>query len=253
MRRIVAIALAVVLVTGASALVGAKRLDEIAAARPALAVRSGSETYLIPTMYVRSSGLSVQLMRLAGCWDARDAAYVAAAASVVDCRVRRVELALPSALFGDAVTETFRAPELKARFWSAYWPPQSDVVDLFDAIGGHREWVGRQVVLHQDWKLWRVESPTSPWVFVLTDQPRAGGLAELSRLYAGRCYRPERGSDAGMTCDFALRVGASAAIEFALGADEMMSFPSLHDAVLARVGEWRREPPSVSGNFGPSA
>ena len=246
MRRFVAIALAVLLTAGAGLLVGAKRLDEIAAARPVLAVRSGAETYLIPTSFVRSSGLSVQLMRLAGCWDARDRAYFAAAASVVDCPAHSVKLALPSSLFGEPVAEAFRGGQLEARFWPSYWPPSQDVSDLLEAVRGQRDWSGRQMMLRADWKLWRVESAASPWVFLLSDEPKRGDLAELSRLYAGRCYRPERSGDAGMTCDFALRVGASAAIEFSLEADEMMSFPSLRDALLTKVDEWRHEPAVAS-------
>jgi hypothetical protein len=254
MRRVVAIIGAVLLATSAGALIGAKRLDEIAAGRPVLAVRAGAETYLIPTSYVRSGGLSVQLMRLAGCWDARDGAYFAAAASVVDCHVRSVALALPAPLFGEAVTETFHASELDARFWPTYAAPTEDMRDLADAVHGQRDWSGRQVTLRADWKLWRVESPASPWVFLLSDEPKSGDLAELSRLYAGRCYRPERVGDAGMTCDFALRVGSEAAVEFSLGADEMMSFAGLRDVLLARVGEWRHEPNvAFSGSYGPSA
>lgn len=242
MQRLIAIIGAVLLTMGAGVLVGAKRLDEVAAARPVLAVRSGPETYLIPTAFVRSGGLRVQLMRLAGCWDARDGAYFVAAASFVDCRVRSIALALPAPMFGDAVTETFRARELDARFWPVYVAPSQELADLAGAMRGQRDWAGRQVTLRADWKLWRVESTTSPWMFLLSAEPKHGDVAELSRLYAGRCYRPERVGDAGMTCDFALRVGAEAAIEFSLGADEMMSFVGLRDALLARVGEWRREP-----------
>jgi hypothetical protein len=254
MRRVVAVAMAVVLAMGAGALIGAKRLDEIAAARPVLAVRSAGETYFIPTEYVRSSGLRVQLMRLAGCWDARDGAYLEAAVSVVDCRARSVALTLPAPLFGETVAAMFRAPKLNARFWPAYVVPSEDLKDIADAMRGEREWAGRQVTLRADWKLWRVESTAGPWVFLLSDAPKRGDFAELSRLYAGRCYRPERIGDAGMTCDFVLRVGTEAAVEFSLGADEMMSFASLRDALLARVGEWRREPAvALSGSFGPSA
>jgi len=242
MRRAVAIVVAVMLAIGAGALIGAKRLDEIAAARPFLALSSGAETYFIPTSLVRSSGLRVQLMRLAGCWDARDGAYLAATGSFVDCRVKSVVLTVPTSVLDPSVREGFYKPELGVRFWPVYSPPVLEIGDLAEAMRGERDWASRQVTLRADWKLWRVESAASPWVFLLLDEPKSGELAELTRLYAGRCYRAERIGDAGMTCNFALRTGTSAAIEFSLGADEMMSFPAWRDALQARAAEWRRAP-----------
>ena len=54
-----------------------------------------------------------------------------------------------------------------------------------------------------------------------------------------------------MTCSFALHVGTSAVLEFNLAADEMMSFVSLREALMARAGEWRKAP--VNGSSSPSA
>lgn len=246
MRRVVAVIGAILLAMGAGAVIGAKRLDEIAAARPVLAVRSGAEVYPIPTEFVRSSGLRVQLMRLAGCWDARDGAYLAAAGYAVDCGTRHVALDVPASLFGADVADSFHKPKLEVLFWPTYSPPPDDVRDLSDAYQGRGDWTGRLVTVRADWKLWRVESAASPWVFLLSGEPRRGDAAELASLYAGRCYRPERVGDAGMTCNFVLRTGASAAIEFSLGPDEMMSFPAWRDGLQTLAADWRKAPAVAS-------
>lgn len=241
--RIVGIILAVLAATAAGLLVGVKRLDEIAASRADLAVRSGGETYFIPSAFVRSGGLSVQLMRLAGCWDARDAPYVEAAASLSDCgKVHSIKLVLATSALGADVAQTIHKPSLTLFFWPEYRPPDEEIVAVDGAIAARGDFSGRQVTWREDWKLWRVEVAASPWVYLLIDQPRSGDMRELARLYAGRCYRPERVGDAGMTCEFALRVGSAAVVEFSLGADEMMSFVQVREALLARVAEWRREP-----------
>jgi hypothetical protein len=242
MRRVAGIIMAVLLATAAGMLIGAKRLDDIAAARPDLALRSGADTYFIPSGFVRSGGWRIQLMRVAGCWDARDAAILAAAASISGCRsMRGVELALPLALLAPEVAQAFHKPQLKAVFWPSYEPPDEDIAALADALAGRGDFAARKIVLHEEWKLWRVESAASPWVYLLFDQPRSRDVREAARLYAGRCYRPVRMSDAGVTCSFALHAGASAVIEFALGPDEVMSFVPLREALLARAAEWRRE------------
>jgi hypothetical protein len=240
--RVFGIVLAIVLAAATGLVVGAKRLDEVAAARADLAVRSGAETYYIPSEFVRSSGWRVQMARLSGCWDARDAAMLAGMSSMFDCSAPHgVALALPVAQLGEELAQSFHKQRLALVFWPHYEPTPDDLLPLANAFAGYGDFAQRQITLRQDWKLWRIETPASPWVYLTNGELRSRDGFELRRLYAGRCYRPEHVGDAGMTCDFTLRVGAEAAVQFSLGADEMMSFPSLRDALLARVVAWRRD------------
>ena len=63
-------------------------------------------------------------------------------------------------------------------------------------------------------------------------------------------------SDVGINCDFVLTVGPNAAIEYALGPDEIMSMVPLREGVVAATASWRdpgavnrpREP-AVAQNF----
>ena len=59
-----------------------------------------------------------------------------------------------------------------------------------------------------------------------------------NRLDAGRRYRPEPASDAGITCTFVLRIGNKAAIEYNLGPDEMMSFVPVRKGLMAKTSSW---------------
>ena len=83
-----------------------------------------------------------------------------------------VALALPVTLLDPTVAEGAYKRELDARFWPVYSPPLEEVDDLGAAIRGERDWAGRQVTLRAEWKLWRVESPATPWVFLLSDDAR---------------------------------------------------------------------------------
>ena len=96
--------------------------------------------------------------------------------------------------------------------------------------------------------LFRVESAASPWVHLLTHEPQVGDEAELERFYAGRCYRPEPMSDAGITCTFVLRIGGNAAIEYELGPDEMMSFVPIRDGLMAKTANWREPTLTADAN-----
>ncbi len=238
--RALAIVFAVGLALAAAFLIGVKGLDEIANGRPEVAIRAGSETYFIPTKFVRAAGWRAVFLRAGGCWDARDAAMVAGLSSFVGCdHLHRVSLALPTSLLGPDVAMSLHKPEIVAMFWPTYQPPADQTSELADAWAGRGTWAGRRSILRADWQLWRIEMPAGPWVYLLSRAPEHGDGDELRRLYAGRCYRPEKASDAGMTCSFALRIGASAVLEFSLSADEMMSFVALREALMARAGEWR--------------
>ena len=240
------------LVLAAALGIGAKRLDEIASARHELVLRAGGESYFIPSQFVRDDGWRTNLLRAGGCWDARDAAMLAGMASFAGCdRVHRVHLVLPAALLGPDV---FHQPQFGVDFWPSYQPPAEELSELGEAWRGRGHWAARSSIWRADWRLWRIETPASPWVYLLTSEPRTGEGNELAQLYAGRCYRPEHASDAGMTCAFALHVGMSAVLEFSLGADEVMSFAMMRDALIGLADRWREAPAvAVSESFGPSA
>jgi hypothetical protein len=206
---------------------------------PDVAVRAGNETFFIPReMIANREGWRADLMRLAGCWDAREAGVVRAAAFVADCHVQALRLKVPSQALGAG--EALRGQALALEFWPAYAPPVEHTAQLAQAWAGQGEWTGRRVVPRSDWQLVQVVSANSPWVHLLVREPQRGDRAELGRLYAGRCYRPEALSDVGMTCTVAVRVGAWAAVEYSLGPDEMMAFGAVRQGVLAEAQRWLR-------------
>jgi hypothetical protein len=250
--RALAVLVAFVAALAAAAFVGKTKLEAMANAHADVAVRAGNETYFIPAKLVRTDGWRTDLLRVAGCWDARDAAMVAGISSFAGCDTsHRVPLALPTSMFGLDVAMGVHKPIIAATFWPNYTPPADQTAQLADAWAGRGAWAGRRSILRADWQMWRVETPASPWVYLLSNVPQKGDADELRQFYAGRCYRPEKASDAGMTCSFALHVGASAVLEFNLAADEMMSFVSLREALMARAGAWRKAP--VNGSSSPSA
>ena len=253
--RAVAILGAFIAAAAAALFFGKMQLDATANARGDVAVRAGSETYFIPAKFVRTDGYRTDLLRVAGCWDARDAAMISGIASLAGCDTsHRVPLVLPTSIFGLDVAMGIHKPQINAVFWPNYVAPDEVTAELADAWGGRGTWAGRRSILRADWQMWRLESAASPWVYLLANVPQKGDEAELGRLSAGRCYRPEKSSDAGMTCNFALHIGETAVLEFTLGADEMMSVVALREALQARAAEWRKGPAvAVSENSGPSA
>jgi hypothetical protein len=127
---------------------------------------------------------------------------------------------------------------IEAVFWTAYTPPAEHVAQLMQAWRGEGEWTGRRLVPRSDWNAVRLESGSTPWVHLLAREPRPG--ERLDALYAGRCYRPEPLSDAGMTCTVVVRIGQRAAFEYALGPDDLMGFGPLQVGFVALAQSWRR-------------
>lgn len=221
-------------------LIGLKvHLDRTATKYADVAVRAGNETYFIPRTIIRSNGWRADVQRLAGCWDAREAGLLPVAAPVARCGVEPMQLELPAVSLGADATTALRGKPLKATFWPAYAPPPEHLAQLAGAWSAKGEWVGRVVAMRGDWRLAMIVAPNTPWVHLLAAEPTRGTSAELASLYAGRCYRPEPLSDIGMTCEIVLRLGR-AAIEFALGPDEIMSFATLRAAVETEATAWRR-------------
>jgi len=216
-------------------------LDQTAAKYPDIAVRAGDAVYLIPRDMVDNDSLRIDLMRLAGCWDARESGLLPVAKPLADCgETQSMRLAFAAKDLGPDAEIGLRGKPLPLIFWPDYAPPGDHLPQLVDAWAGRGEWVGRKVILRADWQLFRVETPKSPWVHLLSHEPMKGDEAELERTYAGRCYRPEAASDAGITCTFVLRIGAKAAIEFSLGPDEMLSFVPIRDGLMAKTASWHK-------------
>lgn len=218
-------------------------LDNTARKYPDVAIAAGAEVYFIPREMLDGDGFRADFMRLAGCWDAREPGLLPAASVVADCGGSASHaLAFKASELGTDAEIGLRGKNLPIVFWPDYTPPGEHLPALIDAWAGKGDWAGRKIILRADWQLFRVETPASPWVHLLSVEPTTGDAAELERAYAGRCYRPEKTSDAGITCTFVLRIGPKAAIEYALGPDEMLSFVPIRDALMAKTAAWRKEP-----------
>lgn len=217
-------------------------LDRTVLKYPDVAVRAGSEVYFIPRdMIGGDKGFRADFQRLAGCWDARETGLMPAAAMVAECgTMQSLRLKVAAKHLGPDAEIALRGKPLPLAFWPDYVPPGEHLPQLMEAWAGKGAWSGRRVILRADWMLFRLESAASPWVHLLAREPQQGSEAELESLYAGRCYRPEPMSDAGITCTFVLRIGARAAIEYELGPDEVMSFVPIREALVAKTSSWLR-------------
>ena len=241
---------------GAS-LIGLKAyLDRTALQYPDVAVRAGTDVYFIPRKMVDSEGWRADLMRLAGCWDAREGGVITAAAPLANCNgAHALPLKIPAKDIGPDAEITLHDKPLPALFWRAYTPPDDHLPQLVEAWAGKGNWAGRKLILRADWQLFRIEAPGMPWVYLLSREPQTGTREELSSLYAGRCYRPEQKSDIGINCDFVWTLGPNAAIEYALGPDEIMSMVPLREGIVAATSSWRSpalnrpSEPAVAQNY----
>jgi hypothetical protein len=217
-------------------------LDRTALQYPDVAVRAGEETYYIPREMIEgTNGFRTDFQRLAGCWDAREAGLLPAAAAIAQCgTAKSMRLDIAAKVLGADAEIALRAKPLDVTFWPDYEPPGEHLPALVEAWARRGQWAGRKIVLRADWMVFRLETPNAPWVHLLTHEPTNGDEAELRRLYAGRCYRPEPTSDAGITCTMVLRVGGNAAVEYELGPDEMMSLVPIRDGLVAATANWRK-------------
>jgi hypothetical protein len=223
-------------------------LDRTALKYPDIALRAGGDVYYIPRDMIGSDkGFRADFQRLAGCWDAREKGLLPAASAVADCgATQSLRMKVAAKELGTDAEIGLRGKPLALTFWPDYEPPGEHLPQLVDAWGRKGTWAERRVILRADWLLFRVESPASPWVHLLTQEPQKGDEVELKSLYAGRCYRPEPMSDAGITCTFVLRIGPKAAIEYELGPDEMMSFVPIRDGLMTKTASWRK--PTLTAN-----
>ena len=224
-------------------LIGLKAELDLSAARyPDVALRSGDNVYLVPRQVIKNvDGWRADLLRLAGCWDARERGVVQAAAGFARCSgpvALQLDLSrLSTTIDGDRVDSGAPAD---VALWRNYAPASEHVRELNDAWWGRGAWVQRRVVAHAQWQLLRMESPGTPWVYLLRAEPSPSQGGDVSASYAGRCFRPDFGSDLGMTCSFVAQLGAGAAVEYALGPDDVGTYPAIRDRLLALVRRWKR-------------
>lgn len=206
-----------------------------------VAVRAGAATYFIPRAFVASEGWRADMMRVAGCWDAREAGVLPAVSGLTSCDGERsLNLRIAARSLGADADAALRGVALDAVFWPSYAPPAQHLQQLAHAWAARDEWTGRFAVHRDDWQLVRLESVRSSWVPLLIAEPQTGDPSELATLYAGRCYRPDTLSEIGMTCTVALRLAGGAVVEYEVGADEIAQFAMLRGAVQAEVASWVR-------------
>lgn len=229
-------------------------LDRTALKYPDVAIRAGDQVYYIPRAMVGGDKhFRADFMRLAGCWDAREPGLLPAASAIADCGTSQsMRLKVDAKTLGPDAEISLRGKPMTITFWPDYTPPGAHLPELVNAWAGKDAWAGRRIILRADWQLFRLESTQSPWVHLLTHEPQKGDEAELEKIYAGRCYRPEPQSDAGITCTFVLRIGGKAAIEYDLGPDEMMSLVPIRDGLIAATSSWRKPPLTADVNEPPS-
>lgn len=234
-------ALAIWCAFGAAVLGLKAHLDWTAASRPDVAVRAGHATYFIPSKFVRVESWRADLLRLTGCWDARDGGVVTAGMMGGCEDTRPLRIYLKPADIGGSAALNLPERRYKFLFWSRYEPSDNFLRELKAAWSGRDEFAGRRFVAMPEWQLMRVESAGSPWSYLLTAAPARGDAQELANLYAGRCFRPQTWMLAGFACDFALRIDGGAGVEFALGPDESASYLSARNSVTELFARWRRE------------
>ncbi len=206
-----------------------------------VAVRAGTTTYFIPRAFVASEGWRADMMRVAGCWDAREAGALPHVSGLAGCGNKRsLNLRIAARSLGTDADAALRGVALDAVFWPSYTPPAQHLQQLANAWASRGEWTGRFAVHRDDWQLVRLESVRSSWVPLLTAEPQTGDPSELAALYSGRCYRPDTLSEIGMTCTVAHRLAGGGVLEYDVGPDEISQFAMLRGAVEAEVASWVR-------------
>jgi hypothetical protein len=217
-------------VAAGAALLGLKALVDLSARQHAdVAVRTATFVYHLPAAIVTNAGgWRTDLRRLAGCWDARHTGFVAGLSGVAGCAAPHPLLLDVSRLHEPPVQLTAHAVDVV--FWTRYDPPMSHM-QVLSAM------VGRVETRYADrWQLHRIDEPGTPWVYLLTREPRS--RADVADAYAGRCYRADVGSDIGMTCSLVERLPGGAALAFSLGPEGVAVMPAIRAEVSGLVRGW---------------
>jgi hypothetical protein len=205
-----------------------------------VAVRAGNAVYFVPRNLVKNiDGWRADLLRLSGCWDARENGVVMAAASFAGCAepqalqldLTRLSRTIDGGIVPDGAPKDFA-------LWRNYSVPGEHLRELRQAWAGEGAWMNRRVVGKGDWQLFRIESAGAPWIYLLSAEPERS--LDIAPYYAGRCFRPDSTGDLGMSCSFVSHLGYGVALEYTLDADNLSRFPLIRDRSAALVRSWRR-------------
>ena len=213
------------------ALLGVKAMLDLSSARHRdIAVHAGADVYHVPrSVVLNEDTVSADLARLSGCWDAREAGMVPAAASFAGCHE-------PRALHLE-LSRLASVPPLLARhasgvaLWRNYEPPAQHLDEILPVAG-------RAVTYARaDWGFQRLDVPGTPWVYLFTRPPLTADVVRAA--YAGRCFRSDIGTDIGMTCTVVERLPGGAAFEYSLGPDGVAELAPVRAEVNALLAAWR--------------
>lgn len=205
-------------------------LDLTARKYPDVAVSGGRATFHVPARLVTNGGnWRADLQRLSGCWDVREAGMLGVLSEASGCdgpHALHLDLAR---LGGEGLLPRYAS---NVALWRNYVPPREQLEALKDAVpAGH-------FVVRSDWRLVRLETPGSSWVFLFGAQPRSP--VEAASLFAGRCFRPDAGTDIGMSCTVVEREAGGVALEYSFGPDAVPDVPALRSEAQALLASWRR-------------
>lgn len=214
------------------ALLGVKASLDLTSGRYAdVAVQAGGSTYHVPRSLVGNDDtINADLARISGCWDAREAGMVPAAAPVAGCgapRALHLDLsALPSS------RPLLARHSAGVAFWSNYVPPPQHLQEILPALRGASSGV------RTDWHFLRLDLAGTPWVYLFLQHPHNEAL--VVQAYAGRCFRSDIGTDIGMTCNIVERLPGGAALEYSLGPDGVSELVAIRAEIRALLADWKR-------------
>lgn len=205
-------------------------LDLTAQKYPDVAVRGGGVVYHVPVRLVTNGGSwRADVARLAGCWDVREAGVIGGLSGASGCDAPRALHLDLARLGGEGLLARYSS---NVALWRNYVPPPEQLQQAEEALRSGR------VTYREDWAFHRVEAPGSSWVLLFVAPPVSDAQADA--LYAGRCFRPDVGTDIGMSCTMVERLPGGVALEYSFGPDAIPEVPALRREAQALLADWRR-------------
>lgn len=205
-------------------------LDLMSQRHPDVAVSGAGVIYHVPSILVTNGGSwRADVARLSGCWDAREVGVLGVLSGAGGCDAPRALHLDLTRLGGQRLLSRYAS---NVSLWRNYVPPQEQLQALREAVPS------RHVMVREDWHLVRLETPGSPWVFLFGGWQASAAQAEAT--YAGRCFRPDAGTDIGMSCTIVEREAGGVALEYSFGPDAVPDVPSLRSEAQALLATWRR-------------